>query len=72
MILSPKENAKIYGPKKAKRPSPKATFTRWWKTKMVISDNETTLLRGLTVGMLKTQSRRAWNAGRRAARKERN
>ena len=55
-----------------KRPSPQATFTRWWKTKMVISDNETTLLRGLTVGMLKAQSRRAWNAGRRAAKKERN
>lgn len=28
MILSPKENAKIYGPKKTKRPRPKATFAQ--------------------------------------------
>ena len=28
MILSPKETKKIYGPKKAKRPSPQATFAR--------------------------------------------
>ena len=55
-----------------KRPSPEATFARWWKTKMIISDDGAELLRGFTVGMLKYQARRAWNAGRRAARKERN
>lgn len=73
MILSPKETAKIYGPKKAKRPRPKATFAQWWKTKMIIGDDGAELLRGFTVGMLKDQARRAWNAGRRsAAKKERN
>lgn len=63
---------KRIAPPNPKRPRPEATFAQWWKTKMIISDDGAELLRGFTVGMLKDQARRAWNAGRRAAKKKRN
>lgn len=77
MILSPKENAKIYGPKKAKRPRPKTTFARWRKNAGCPPVFAQLRIGGqvgnnLLVSMKDAEAyaERAWNAGRLAARKE--